>query len=85
MARMNNPKDGKNPNATASATTHCIWVTLEATEVIELKRITIDSDADSAVTFFNEILCPRVKTAALQRNVATDILLEGSHHEHISG
>ena len=82
---MNNPKDDKSPIATASATTRCIWVTLEATEVIELKRTTIDRDADSAVTFFNDILCPRVRTAALQRNVALDVLMEGTQNEHISG
>ena len=81
---MNNPKDDKKTSAPASATTRCIWVTLEATEVIELKRITIDRDADSAVAFFNEILCPRVETAALQRNVAMDSLGEGAHNEHIS-
>lgn len=82
---MNNPKDDKNPNTPAPATAHCIWVTLEATEVIELKRITIDGDADSAVTFFTEILCPRVITAALYQNVAMDILWENTHNEHISG
>lgn len=82
---MNHPKDDNNLIATASTTTRCIWVTLEATEVIELKRITIDRDVDSAVTFFNDILYPLVKTAALQRNVALEILLEGTHNEHISG
>ena len=68
-----------------STAPRCIWVTLEASEVIELKRIAIDNDLDSAVQFFTEYLYPRVKKAAVERNVASDTLMEEMDHDHISG
>lgn len=82
---MSNQIEKNDRVANVSTTTRCIWVTMEASEVIELKRIAIDRDVDGAVTFFNEVLCPRVKIAAAQRNVALDVLLEGKSNEHISG
>jgi len=60
-----------------TTTTRCIWVTLEPVEVLELKRISIDSDMDGAVTFFTEVLMPRVRTAASQRGVAPEMFIEG--------
>lgn len=66
-------------------TTRCIWVTLEPAEVIELKRIAMDSDLDEAVSFFNEILLPRVRTAASERGVAPELSMKESKNEHLSG
>ena len=44
-----------------------IWVTLEASEVIELKRIALDHDADGAVAFFRNVVTPHVRAAAATR------------------
>jgi hypothetical protein len=38
-----------------------LWITLEAPEVIELKRIALDRDGDSAVAFFRDEVAPRVR------------------------
>jgi len=82
---MNSQKEKSTYTIDVSTTTRCIWVTLEASEVIELKRIAIDRDMDSAVSFFNDVLTPRVRTAALQRNVGLEMLVEDKNNEHISG
>lgn len=50
-----------------------IWVTLEAPEVIELKRIALDHDADGAVAFFRSVLTPRVRAAAIARGIPLDV------------
>jgi len=68
-----------------TSTTRCLWVTLEASEVIELKRIAIDRDLDAAVEFFYDILTPRVHNAAKQRNIAVEILAEETKNGRISG
>ena len=73
---MNTQKRKKHHQIKVSSTTHYLWVTLEACEVIELKRIAMDRDMDEAVTFFNSVLTPRVRTAALQRGHGLDILEE---------
>lgn len=62
-----------------------IWVTLEAPEVIELKRIAIDRDGDGAVDFFRGVLDPRVRAAAMQRGVALDRLVEDENDGRILG
>jgi len=49
-----------------------IWVTLEASEVIELKRIVLDHDADGAVAFFRNVVTPRVRAAAAARGFPLD-------------
>ena len=58
---------------------------LEAPEVIELKRIAIDHDGDSAVAFFREALAPRVRAAARQRGLALDLLAEDQNNERLPG
>ena len=50
-----------------------IWVTLEAPEVIELKRIALDRDAPSAVAFFRNLVMPRVRAAAAARGLLLDV------------
>jgi len=82
---LNNQKEKSPPTIDVSTTTRCIWVTLEASEVIELKRIAMDRDDDSAVSFFYEVLTPRVRIAALQRKVGLEMLVENKNNEHISG
>jgi len=66
-------------------TTRCIWVTLEPSEVIELKRIAMDDDMEEAISFFCDVLAPRVRTAASQRGVAQEMFIKDNIDEHISG
>ena len=57
-----------------SSTKRCLWITLEATEVMELKRVEMDRDTDAAISYFWEVINPRVRKAAAERNVAVDSL-----------
>lgn len=41
-----------------------IWVTVEAVEVIELKRIVLDRDVAEAVDFFQAVIAPQVFATA---------------------
>ena len=41
-----------------------IWVTVEAIEVIELKRIVLDRDVPEAADFFRTVIAPQVIAAA---------------------
>ena len=41
-----------------------IWVTVEAIEVIDLKRIVLDRDVAEAVDFFQAVIAPQVIAAA---------------------
>jgi hypothetical protein len=82
---MSSQSNKPNRGLDTSSTTRCIWVTLEPSEVIELKRIAMDNDIDSAVSFFCDVLIPRVRHAAAQRHVAQDMLEEDKNHERIPG
>jgi hypothetical protein len=62
-----------------------LWITLEATDVIELKRIGMDRDRDETVAFFKDVLVPRVRAAARQRGIALDMLAEDEIHERLPG
>ena len=62
-----------------------LWITLEATEVIELKRIGMDRVRDETVAFFKDVLVPRVRAAARQRGIALDMLAEDENHERLPG
>jgi hypothetical protein len=62
-----------------------LWITLEAPEVIELKRISMDSDGNGAVTFFKNVLVPRLQDAARQRGADLDKLLEAGEDERLPG
>jgi hypothetical protein len=68
-----------------SAGTRSLWITLEATEIIELKRINQDRDGEGAIVYFREIVIPRVRTAALQRGLALDLLAEDNFDERLPG
>jgi hypothetical protein len=71
-------------NVPAGKTTRSLWITLEATEIIELKRIKQDYDEEGALTFFRQVVAPRVRAAALQRGLALDLLTEEAADERIS-
>ena len=58
-----------------------LWITLEATEIIELKRINQDRDGEGALDFFREVVAPRVRVAARQRGLALDLLAEDKNDE----
>jgi hypothetical protein len=62
-----------------------LWITLEATEIIELKRINQDRDGEGALDFFRDLLAPRVTAAARQRGLAPDLLTEEKNDERLPG
>ena len=62
-----------------------LWITLEATEIIELKRINQDRDEDGALTFFREVVAPRVRATARQRGIALDLFAEETNDERLPG
>ena len=66
-------------------TPRSLWITIEAADVIELKRISMDHDGNGAVVFFREIITPRVRAAARQRGIAVEILTEDEINEPIPG
>jgi hypothetical protein len=70
-------------NVPAEKTTRSLWITLEATEIIELKRINQDRDGDGALDFFRKVVAPRVRAAARQRGLALDLLPEEAHDERL--
>jgi hypothetical protein len=72
---------------TISSTTpnRSLWITLEAEEVIELKRIGMDRDGSGAITFFRDVLAPRVHAVARQRRIALDLLTDEASDERLPG
>jgi hypothetical protein len=62
-----------------------LWITLEAPEVIEVKRIKQDRDDEGALIFFREVVAPRVRTATRQRGLALDLMTEEANDERIPG
>ncbi len=67
------------------ASPRSLWITLQPEEVIELKRIGMDRDEDGALTFFREILTPRLRAAARQYRIALDLLPEEASDERLPG
>ncbi len=82
---MNRQTEKTNRQTFATTTTRCIWVTLEPSEVIELKRIAMDDDMAEAISFFRKVLTPRVRTAASQRGVAQEMFKKEIIDEHLPG
>lgn len=76
---MNHPPESAKPSSRS------LWITLQPEEVIELKRIGLDRDGDGALTFFREILVPRLRAAARQRRVALNLLPEEASDERLPG
>lgn len=67
------------------ASPRSLWITLQPEEVIELKRIGLDRDENGALTFFRDVLAPRLRAAARQRRIALDLLPAEADDEHIPG
>ena len=70
---------------THRAGTRSLWITLEAEEIIELKRINQDRDGEGVIAFFREVVTPRVRAAAIQRGLALDLLTEEKNDERLPG
>lgn len=49
-----------------------IWITLEGSDIIELKQIVLDRDAPGATDFFQRVIVPQVLKAARQRGIIID-------------
>ncbi len=49
-----------------------IWITLEGSDIIELKQIMLDRDAAGAMDFFQRVIVPQVRQAARQRGIISD-------------
>ncbi len=54
------------------ARTRSIWITLEGSDIIELKQIMLDRDAAGAMDFFQRAIVPQVRQAARQRGIISD-------------
>ncbi len=50
----------------------CIWLTLEGSDIIEMKQVMLDRDALGAAAFFQRVVAPRVRAAAQQRGMPID-------------
>ena len=63
-AAIDEPTDHTVTVMKTEKTNPAIWVTVEAIEVIELKRIVLDRDVAEAVEFFQAVIVPQVRTMA---------------------
>ncbi len=66
-----NAASGQTDRAPA-ARTRSIWITLEGSDIIELKQIMLDRDAAGAMDFFQRVIVPQVRQAARQRGIISD-------------
>jgi hypothetical protein len=82
---LNKHTENENHKSNSQPAPRSLWITLEAPEVIELKRISMDRDANGAVTFFQDVLVPRLRAAARQRSIDLDKLLEAGKDGRIPG
>jgi hypothetical protein len=55
-----------------AARTRSIWITLEGSDIIELKQIMLDRDAAGAMDFFQRVIVPQVRQAARQWGIISD-------------
>ncbi len=62
----------KKTAAAQTARTRSIWITLEGSDIIELKQIMLDRDAAGAMDFFRRVIVPQVRQAARQRGIISD-------------
>ncbi len=62
-----------------------LWISLEAVDIIELKRIRMDRDRRGAVKFFNQILLPRLLAASGKQGISLAGILEVESDEHLHG
>ncbi len=48
------------------------WLTLEASEIVELKQAMLDRDSLEAADFFWRVVVPRVQEAAQRRGISLE-------------
>jgi hypothetical protein len=58
-----------------------IWLTVQATEIIELKQVMMDHDVAGARAFFQHVVVPRVREQAERRGMT----IEDEGHDDLSG
>lgn len=63
---------------------HRTWIEFEAPEVIELKRIVLDKDAETALAFFQDVVLPKVRAAAERHGMPLPTA-EELDHERLPG
>ena len=63
---------------------HRMWIEFEAPEVIELKRIVLDKDAETALAFFQDVIVPRVRAPAERHGIPLPSA-EASDHDRLPG
>ncbi len=61
-----------------------LWITIEAEEILELKRIKMDRDGDGALDFFYHKIVPRIIAASKKLGIAEDILKDLKNDEYLS-
>ena len=49
-----------------------IWLTLEGSDIIELKQVMLDRDADGAAAFFRRAVLPQVRESARRHNITVE-------------
>jgi len=49
-----------------------IWLTLEGPDIIELKQVVLDRDAEGAMAFFRRVVVPKVRVAARRRGISIE-------------
>jgi hypothetical protein len=52
------------------------WLTLEASEIVELKQAMLDRDSLEAADFFWRVVVPRVQDAAQRRGISLEVTEE---------
>ncbi len=56
----------------STARSRSIWITLEGSDIVELKQIMLDRDAAGAMDFFQRVIVPQVRQAARQRGIISN-------------
>jgi len=65
------------------------WLTLEGSEIIEMKQIVLDRDIPGAKAFFRRVVIPQIREegrdAAQRRGIPLDVVEEGRDDGCLSG
>jgi len=69
----------------SSARRRCIWLTLEESDIIELKQVAQDRDVPGAVSFFQRVVVPRVRVAAQRRGIPIKTQEEDTENGSLPG
>ena len=64
LSTIDEPTEHTGPVMKTEKGNFAIWITVEAIEVIELKRIVLDRDVAEAVDFFQAVIAPQVLATA---------------------